>query len=281
MSSPAPRMSSSGWRRCRVSFSWCMAPPPSTASPWPKARPGRAKAPPRSSPGAAGVTCWRWELARGDQGSTVACAPGMITHEKLTAFLETLPKGELLMRGDSVAFPARRLRLFAQPPGARHPLPDRGRHPHRHPWPLDLVWTGRRLVRIRARRGVRAGRRRQAEPLHPRDDPAARADRQKLDPICQRGRQGQAEDAKLQDLRRRADRVRGRRSDRAAIRHSPIGERSDKLRISACSPRGDHDQHRPPAGFFRHQGGGGRAAARCRAAGSLSRAACERPSPAR
>jgi hypothetical protein len=56
-------------------------------------------------PGAAGVTCWRWELTRGDQGSTVACAPGMITHEKLSAFLETMPKGELLMRGDSVAFP--------------------------------------------------------------------------------------------------------------------------------------------------------------------------------
>ena len=56
-------------------------------------------------PGGDGVTCWRWELARGDQGSTTANAPGMITHEKLTAFLETLPKGELLMRGDSVAFP--------------------------------------------------------------------------------------------------------------------------------------------------------------------------------
>jgi hypothetical protein len=56
-------------------------------------------------PGPGGVTCWRWELARGDQGSTTANAPGMITHEKLTAFLETLPKGELLMRGDSVAFP--------------------------------------------------------------------------------------------------------------------------------------------------------------------------------
>jgi hypothetical protein len=56
-------------------------------------------------PGTAGVTCWRWELARGDQGSTTANAPGMMTHEKLTAFLETLPKGELLMRGDSVAFP--------------------------------------------------------------------------------------------------------------------------------------------------------------------------------
>jgi len=56
-------------------------------------------------PGASGLTCWRWELARGDVGSTTANAPGMMTHEKLTAFLETLPKGELLMRGDSVAFP--------------------------------------------------------------------------------------------------------------------------------------------------------------------------------
>ena len=56
-------------------------------------------------PGSGGVTCWRWELARGDQGSTTANAPGMVTHEKLTAFLETMPKGELLMRGDSVAFP--------------------------------------------------------------------------------------------------------------------------------------------------------------------------------
>ena len=56
-------------------------------------------------PGAGGVTCWRWELARGDQASTVACAPGMITHEKLSAYLETLPKGDLLMRGDSVGFP--------------------------------------------------------------------------------------------------------------------------------------------------------------------------------
>ena len=56
-------------------------------------------------PGSGGVTCWRWELTRGDQGSITANAPGMTTHEKLTAFLETLPKGELLMRGDSVAFP--------------------------------------------------------------------------------------------------------------------------------------------------------------------------------
>jgi hypothetical protein len=56
-------------------------------------------------PGPEGVSCWRWELSRGDAGSTVAAAPGMMTHEKLTAFLETMPKGALLMRGDSVAFP--------------------------------------------------------------------------------------------------------------------------------------------------------------------------------
>jgi hypothetical protein len=56
-------------------------------------------------PGPAGVSCWRWEVTRGDQGGTTANAPGMTTREKLSAFLETLPKGELLMRGDSVAFP--------------------------------------------------------------------------------------------------------------------------------------------------------------------------------
>jgi hypothetical protein len=56
-------------------------------------------------PGPAGVSCWRWELARGDRGSTVACAPGMVTHEKLSAYLETAPKGDWLMRGDSVGFP--------------------------------------------------------------------------------------------------------------------------------------------------------------------------------
>ena len=56
-------------------------------------------------PGKEGVTCWRWEFARGDRASTIACAPGMSTHEKLSAYLETLPKGDLLMRADSVAFP--------------------------------------------------------------------------------------------------------------------------------------------------------------------------------
>jgi hypothetical protein len=72
-------------------------------------------------PGPEGVTCWRWELSPGDAGATVANAPGMVTHEKLTAYLETMPKGELLMRGDSVAFPPGgcALRHVHQGPGIR------------------------------------------------------------------------------------------------------------------------------------------------------------------
>lgn len=53
---------------------------------------------------ATGVTCWRWELAKGDIGSVIV-GPGIASSEKLAAALETLPKGELLLRGDSVAFP--------------------------------------------------------------------------------------------------------------------------------------------------------------------------------
>lgn len=49
-----------------------------------------------------GATLWRWELVR----AGAAGAPNLVTREKLTATLETLPKGELLLRGDSVAFPS-------------------------------------------------------------------------------------------------------------------------------------------------------------------------------
>jgi hypothetical protein len=49
-----------------------------------------------------GATCWRWEL--GATGGR-AIGPGIASREKLTARLETLPKGDLLWRGDSVAFP--------------------------------------------------------------------------------------------------------------------------------------------------------------------------------
>ncbi len=158
-------------------------------------------------PGAGGVTCWRWELARGDQGSTTANAPGMMTHEKLTAFLETLPKGELLMRGDSVAFP---------PGGCAY------MHRHQGPGIRCLIEGGIRIdthgrstsygpggawYEIGPRRRVRAGSIRQAQPIHPRHDLAARTRRQKLNRVRQRGGQSEAEVAGIQDLRRCSDRV--------------------------------------------------------------------------
>ena len=53
-----------------------------------------------------GATLWRWELAAAASGTGVISAPGAASREKLSAPLETLPQGALLLRGDSVAFPA-------------------------------------------------------------------------------------------------------------------------------------------------------------------------------
>ena len=56
--------------------------------------------------GTQGATLWRWEFAANDAGARGPSGRGMISREKLAARLETLPKGPLLLRGDSVAFPA-------------------------------------------------------------------------------------------------------------------------------------------------------------------------------
>lgn len=53
-----------------------------------------------------GVTCWRWDLCADALSGAVTPLPGVRTQEKLSAVLTTLPKGELLMRADSVALPA-------------------------------------------------------------------------------------------------------------------------------------------------------------------------------
>jgi hypothetical protein len=55
-------------------------------------------------PGTAGVTCWRFEFAP-SAASGAARGQGVASHEKLVAPLDTLPAGDLLLRGDSVAFP--------------------------------------------------------------------------------------------------------------------------------------------------------------------------------
>lgn len=53
--------------------------------------------------GGGGATVWRWELAAGGDGA--AAGQGVVSREKLSARLATIPKGPLLLRGDSVAFP--------------------------------------------------------------------------------------------------------------------------------------------------------------------------------
>jgi len=56
-------------------------------------------------PGKAGVTCWRFELASPSAASGAARGSGVASREKLSAPLAALPPGDLLLRGDSVAFP--------------------------------------------------------------------------------------------------------------------------------------------------------------------------------
>jgi hypothetical protein len=57
------------------------------------------------APGGGGVTAWRFELAPegADDGSLLAV--GIRSQLKLAARLDALQAGEMLMRGDSVAFP--------------------------------------------------------------------------------------------------------------------------------------------------------------------------------
>lgn len=56
--------------------------------------------------GRGGACLWRWELVDSDAAGGVLGGPGIVSREKLAARLETLPKGRLLLRADSVAFPA-------------------------------------------------------------------------------------------------------------------------------------------------------------------------------
>ena len=51
-----------------------------------------------------GATIWRWDLSMGAPAPW-RNGPGVITREKLSVPLEGLPDGDLLWRGDSVAFP--------------------------------------------------------------------------------------------------------------------------------------------------------------------------------
>src|SRR5580704_7066927 len=52
-----------------------------------------------------GAAIWRWELTTGGAVGGGAKGNGVTSREKLSAELATIPKGALLLRGDSVAFP--------------------------------------------------------------------------------------------------------------------------------------------------------------------------------
>jgi hypothetical protein len=52
--------------------------------------------------GSAGASTWRFELAQGDDADGKLAA---VSRQKLAVRVETLPTGDLLLRGDSVAFP--------------------------------------------------------------------------------------------------------------------------------------------------------------------------------
>src|SRR5271163_1812774 len=55
--------------------------------------------------GPEGTTVWRWELAAENSPAIAETGLSITSHEKLSVRLDTLPKGALLLRGDSVAFP--------------------------------------------------------------------------------------------------------------------------------------------------------------------------------
>jgi hypothetical protein len=57
------------------------------------------------APGKDGVTLWRFDLRAGGSSGYSIAGLGLRSQEKLAAMLETIPQGELLLRGDSVAFP--------------------------------------------------------------------------------------------------------------------------------------------------------------------------------
>jgi hypothetical protein len=57
------------------------------------------------TPGSGGATCWRFELAPADAADGEAAGRAVVSRQKLAAAAGTLPAGDLLLRGDSVAFP--------------------------------------------------------------------------------------------------------------------------------------------------------------------------------
>ena len=154
-----------------------------------------------------GVTVWRFEVVAAGKELGAVSGKGVRSLEKLSAALETIPEGDLLLRGDSVGFPPGGCAFLHthQGPGIRC-LIEGGIRIDTH-GASTSYGPGRSLVRERPGAGVRAGGGGPAEPVHPGDGAAARADREELDLAGQRGGQGQAAVAAVQGVRGSADRT--------------------------------------------------------------------------
>ena len=155
----------------------------------------------------AGATLWRWELAAGRRSERPQAGRGVVSREKLSARLDTMPKGAVLLRGDSVAFP----------PGGCAYL-----HRHQGPGIRCLLHGG---IRIDTKghstsygpggawfesgpEPVFAQAADAADAFHSRHDFADGLFGAQLGRVSERRRQGQAEVAELQNLCRHADRDR-------------------------------------------------------------------------
>jgi hypothetical protein len=57
------------------------------------------------APGRDGVTLWRFEFVAAGEGDGAAVGQGVSSRLMLSAVLDTLPQGDLLLRGDRVAVP--------------------------------------------------------------------------------------------------------------------------------------------------------------------------------
>ncbi len=156
------------------------------------------------TPGQQGVTAWRFEVAA---DGAAAGAIGGVSRLKLSATLETLPQGDLLLRGDSVAFPPGGCAYLHrhQGPGIRCLIEGGIRidtHGRSTSYGPGGAWYESGPDGVFAQGAVDRASRFVRVMVLPRE-----LHRQELDPVSERRGQGEAEVAVLQDLRRHPDRV--------------------------------------------------------------------------
>src|SRR5262249_48591377 len=76
--------------------------------------------------GREGAACWRFELVPDGCEDGAVDAPGVTSRHKISALLASLPRGDLLWRGDSVGVPPRGCAHPHRPPRPRIRCPVEG-----------------------------------------------------------------------------------------------------------------------------------------------------------